>query len=265
MLVLVLLLLLFLAGCEGTGEDGDVDTALLSIRIGGGGATAQQQGVEAPLSPVIPRQQESDAIPVEVTEIRLRVNRAVSVGGTRVPADSNIDIPIDISQGTATLMLEIDANTPHVFIIEALNEQGMVIFDAVELVNVSSGPQTLAIDLMAVSPGPTVVNQIEDIPLFAEFVPPEGVPVELTEVFFDDNGEVLTLTAMSNNEALVTTEVTGQTATVIGTMLLLSIRPEEESSSALITVTATDESGNQIDALFFVTVTVRPLTGAIGE
>ena len=96
-------------------------------------------------------------------------------------------------------------------------------------------------------------------------VPPEGVPVVLTGVFFDDHGEVLTLTAMSNNEALVTTEVTGQTATVIGTMLLLRIRPEEESSSALITVTATDESGNQIDALFFVTVTVRPLTGAIGE
>ncbi len=256
MFVLVLLLLLFLAGCEGTGGDGDGDTALLRISIGGSGATAQQQGAEAPLSPVIPRQG-SPAIPVEVDQIRLMVDRPVSVGGTVFPANSAIDIPIDPSRDTASLTLEIDANIAHQFTIEALNEQQEIIFQRVFNVNVDPGPQSLTITLMAVSPGPgpMVVSPLVDITLVLFADEGQNIDVSLAEVFLDDNNEVLTLTAASNNTALVTTEV-------MGTTLILSILPGEEDSSALITVTATDESGNLAMDLFFVTV--RRITGGSG-
>ena len=253
MLVLVLLLLFFLAGCEGTGGDGDGDTALLRISIGGSGPTAQQQGTDALLSP-IPRQD----IPDDVTEIILTVNRSVSVDGSEVFPGEPIFFPIDVSQESATLTLEIDANTPHLFTIEARNGQLEVIFRSVFNVNVDPGPQSLSIFLMPVNPnpGPMVVSPLVDITqvLFAN-ESRDLQPVSLAEVFLDDNNEVLTLTAASNNTALVTTEV-------MGTTLILSILPGEEDSSALITVTATDESGNLAMDLFFVTV--RRITGGSG-
>ena len=99
---------------------------------------------------------------------------------------------------------------------------------------------TFAITVSGGNQGPVVDNPLADHTVAAG----ESVPVDLSAVFSDPDGDPLTLSAVSGDTSAVTVSLTGTTLTVSGVV----------AGSANVTVTATDASGATANDTFNVTV-----------
>ncbi|WP_456460108.1 YHYH protein [Reichenbachiella sp.] len=88
---------------------------------------------------------------------------------------------------------------------------------------------------------PTVASAIDDLSLASGF---EIYEISLSDVFSDEDGDAIVLTASSSDETVVLVEISTQKLTLI----------EQADGSATITVTATDSNGASVSDNFTLTI-----------
>lgn len=88
---------------------------------------------------------------------------------------------------------------------------------------------------------PTVAEALVDLSLATGF---EVYEISLSDVFEDEDGDNLVITASSGDETVVLVEIDGFTLSLI----------EQDNGSAIITVTATDEDGRTVSDQFTLTI-----------
>lgn len=88
---------------------------------------------------------------------------------------------------------------------------------------------------------PTVASAIDDLSLASGF---EIYEISLSDVFSDEDGDAIVLTASSGDETVVLVEISTQKLTLI----------EQADGSATITVTATDSNGASVSDSFTLTI-----------
>lgn len=103
---------------------------------------------------------------------------------------------------------------------------------------------TISVTVTPVNDAPIVLNPIPDVTVIENSLPST---LDLSNTFFDIDGDPLTLSVVANsNPTLVTTSL-------VGTTLTLTYRPKL-SGTAVITVRAQDPSGLFVNDTFLVTV-----------
>ncbi len=103
---------------------------------------------------------------------------------------------------------------------------------------------TISVTVTPVNDGPIVLNPIPDVTVIENALPST---LDLSNTFFDVDGDPLTLSVVANsNPTLVTTSL-------VGTTLTLTYKPKL-NGSAVITVRAQDPNGLFVNDTFLVTV-----------